>query len=36
MTQPDDRQRILTQVRNLKMAGSAHAYVRGSTIKFYE
>src|SRR6202021_455392 len=36
MNGPDDRQRILTQARNLKMARSAHAYVRGSTIKFYE
>ena len=29
-------QRILTQTRNLNMAQSAHAYVRGSTVKFYE
>jgi len=36
MTKPDDRQRILTETRNLKMAQSAHAYVRGSTAKFYE
>jgi uncharacterized protein (DUF2252 family) len=36
MTNPDDRQRILTGTRNLKMAQSAHAYVRGSTVKFYE
>jgi uncharacterized protein (DUF2252 family) len=36
MTEPDKRQLILTQTRNLKMAQSAHAYVRGSTIKFYE
>src|SRR6202166_2990724 len=36
MTKPDDRQRIVTQTRNLKMAQSAHAYVRGSTVKFYE
>src|SRR3984885_3042232 len=36
MTNPDYRQRILTQTRNLKMAQSAHAYVRGSTVKFYE
>ena len=27
---------ILAQTRNLKMARSAHAYVRGSTVKFYE
>src|SRR6202041_2819589 len=25
-----------TQTRNLKMARSAHAYVRGSTVKFYD
>jgi uncharacterized protein (DUF2252 family) len=36
MTKPDDRERILIQTRNLKMAKSAHAYVRGSTAKFYE
>jgi uncharacterized protein (DUF2252 family) len=36
MTDPDDRQGVLTQTRNLKMAESAHAYVRGSTAKFYE
>jgi len=36
MTKPNDRQRILTQTRNMKMAQSAHAYVRGSTAKFYE
>ena len=36
MTEPNDRQQILTQTRNLKMAQSAHAYVRGSTVKFYE
>src|ERR1700728_2792274 len=36
MTNPNDRQRILTQTRNLKMAQSAHAYVRGSTVKFYD
>ena len=34
--QPADRQPILTSTRNLKMAASAHAYVRGSTVKFYE
>ena len=33
---PDDRQPILATARNLKMARSAHAYVRGSTVKFYE
>src|SRR5271155_4553110 len=31
-----DRQRILLARRNLKMARSAHAYVRGNTRKFYE
>jgi hypothetical protein len=36
MTEPDDRLPILTQAQNLKMARSAHAYVRGSTAKFYE
>jgi uncharacterized protein (DUF2252 family) len=36
MIKPDERERILTQTRNLKMAQSAHAYVRGSTAKFYE
>ena len=33
---PDDRQPVLTRARTLKMARSAHAYVRGSTVKFYE
>jgi uncharacterized protein (DUF2252 family) len=33
---PKDRQFELSQTRNLKMARSAHAYVRGSTVKFYE
>jgi uncharacterized protein (DUF2252 family) len=36
MTKPEDRARILTATRNLKMAQSAHAYVRGSTAKFYD
>src|SRR6202051_2952554 len=36
MIKPGDRERILTQARNLKMARSAHAYVRGSTVSFYE
>ena len=31
-----DRQKLLSERRNLKMARSAHAYVRGSTVKFYE
>src|SRR3954471_21657043 len=33
---PSERGPILTRTRNLKMARSAHAYVRGSTVKFYE
>ena len=33
---PDKRQAALTERRNLKMARSAHAYVRGNTEKFYE
>ncbi len=35
-TTPDDRAARLARTRNLKMARSAHAYVRGSTVKFYE
>jgi uncharacterized protein (DUF2252 family) len=31
-----DRAPALRECRNLKMAGSAHAYVRGNTLKFYE
>jgi uncharacterized protein (DUF2252 family) len=31
-----ERQKNLTYKRNLKMARSAHAYVRGNTVKFYE
>jgi uncharacterized protein (DUF2252 family) len=34
MTNPDNR--TLTQTRNLKMAQSAYAYVRGSTVEFYK
>jgi hypothetical protein len=30
MIKPDDRQRILTATRNLKMAQSPHAYVRAA------
>ena len=30
------RQPVLVATRNLKMASSAHAYVRGSTLRFYE
>ena len=35
---PDQHARptILAEARNLKMARSAHAYVRGSTVKFYQ
>jgi uncharacterized protein (DUF2252 family) len=33
---PSDRERFLIQTRNLKMTRSAHAYVRGSTVSFYE
>ena len=36
MAKPDERQQILIRTRNLKMARSAHGYVRGSTVKFYE
>ncbi len=32
----NDRSSILSTTRNLKMARSAHAYVRGSTVKFYD
>ncbi len=33
---PSERGPILTRTRNLKMARSAHAYVRGNTVRFYE
>jgi uncharacterized protein (DUF2252 family) len=33
---PKSRLSELARMRNLKMARSAHAYVRGSTVKFYE
>ncbi|MFK3971442.1 DUF2252 domain-containing protein [Pseudomonas sp. NPDC087358] len=33
---PSARLEPLNQLRNLKMARSAHAYVRGSTVQFYE
>ena len=36
LPEPDQRSEILVQQRNLKMARSAHAYVRGSTARFYE
>ncbi len=34
--QPAERLASLTALRHEKMAASAHAYVRGSTVKFYE
>ena len=36
LVDPADRLSLLTALRNEKMAESAHAYVRGSTVKFYE
>src|ERR1700720_1734754 len=36
ITSFSERASALRQCRNLKMAGSAHAYVRGNTQKFYE
>ena len=33
---PANRQEHLASTRNLKMASSPHAFVRGSTVKFYE
>lgn len=36
MPLPQDRHAILDAKRTLKMARSAHAYVRGNTVKFYE
>jgi uncharacterized protein (DUF2252 family) len=36
MTKHQKRQMTLIRARNLKMARSAQAYVRGSTVKFYE
>ncbi|WP_342651510.1 DUF2252 family protein [Pseudomonas sp. REB1044] len=36
LPRPSDRIDTLTQLRNLKMARSAHAYVRGSTVQFYD
>ena len=35
-TTPDNRQTVLEERRKLKMARSAHAYVRGNTLQFYE
>jgi uncharacterized protein (DUF2252 family) len=34
--QPTQRQAVLEERRRLKMARSAHAYVRGNTLQFYE
>jgi uncharacterized protein (DUF2252 family) len=33
---PTDREAVLEERRRLKMARSAHAYVRGNTLQFYE
>src|SRR6202046_1459219 len=33
---PHGRQSILAELQKLKMARSAHTYVRGNTVKFYE
>jgi uncharacterized protein (DUF2252 family) len=35
-TGPNERTPVLRECRNLKMAASAHAYVRGNTLNFYE
>ncbi len=35
-THPDDRLALLREKQSFKMARSAHAYVRGSTARFYE
>jgi uncharacterized protein (DUF2252 family) len=35
-TAPANRQAVLEEWRKLKMARSAHAYVRGNTLQFYE
>lgn len=34
--EPEDRAANLTALRNLKMARSAHAFVRGNTVQFYD
>ena len=36
LSRPKQRAIVLVRTRNLKMARNAHAYVRGSTVKFYE
>jgi uncharacterized protein (DUF2252 family) len=33
---PEERAAVLERQRRLKMARSAHAYVRGNTVRFYE
>jgi uncharacterized protein (DUF2252 family) len=33
---PNERATVLREYQNLKMAASAHAYMRGNTLKFYE
>jgi uncharacterized protein (DUF2252 family) len=35
-TKPNDRKEVLSRRQRLKMAESAHAYVRGNTVQFYE
>ncbi len=35
-TAVEERGPVLARIRNLKMARSAHAYVRGSTVRFYD
>jgi uncharacterized protein (DUF2252 family) len=34
--EPEERAATLTALRNLKMARSAHAFVRGNTVQFYD
>src|SRR5471030_2183669 len=36
LPRPKERHLFLSERRSLKMARSAHAYVRGNTMKFYE
>jgi uncharacterized protein (DUF2252 family) len=36
LPKPKDREQILALRRNQKMARSAHAYMRGNTVKFYD
>src|SRR2546421_12759896 len=36
LSRPKQRAIVLVRTRNLKMARNAHAYVRGSTVMFYE